>query len=397
MGGVNAEFNLWTMPLTDPVPPEVIDDFLALRLREHQHLEYRKVLNTKGRNRFVETVAAMANAGGTGLILIGVDEDGREDRPISAWHLESPLRPQSLEAQCRVLQPYVPIEVGSSARVAGGAVTIVRIPDFPYRPVFVPERGILVRSGQANGPASMDQLRAWFGSREPISPVTVTDQGFTGYFMSAGTSGRSHSFGLTRGRDWGRFNWDERTDDALEATARRGYRELPIVSLGQDLIQFAESGGERSYENFLRCDSRGAVLRHWQDAPGLVAQPSAKPESPPAVNAEELAAELIRFWRFAREAVTTVAVDYVGPLTLWSKVGGHAGGLSFPRRPRGIERNPLGSADYWVKIQPELSAEASEAEIATSVLAPLARSFGYRRPAGAIEEAVQAALARVDT
>lgn len=262
MDRVNAVSDLWTMPLSDAVSPEVIEDFISLRVREHQHLEYRKDLNPKGRNRFVETVAAMANAGGTSIILIGIEEDGRDDRPLSAWHLESPLRPQSLEAQCRILQPYVPIDIGSSERVRGGAVTIVRIPDLPSRPVFVPERGVLVRSGQANGPASLDQLRAWFGPRAPTSSVAVADQAFTGHFMSAGTSGRSLNFGLTRGREWGRYSWDERTDDALESAARRGYGELPLTRIGQDLIQFDEPGDGQKHENFVRCDSRGAVLRH---------------------------------------------------------------------------------------------------------------------------------------
>lgn len=389
---MTIDANLWTMPLSDPVPSDVIEEFLALRMREHQHLEYRKAVDPKSRDRFVETVAAMANAGGTGLILIGVEEDGLEDRPTSAWHLEAPLRPQSLEARCRILQPYVPIEVASSLRPGGGAVTIARVPEFRARPVFVPGRGILVRSGQVNVPASIDQLRAWFGPREPASPVTIAEQAFSAYFMSASTTARSLSLGLTRGRDWDRFDWDERTDDALEAAARKWYRDLRVVSISQELINFAETADERSSDNFLRCDSRGAVLRHWQDARVSAPDSEARPPGELAVDAETLAGEVIRFWRFAREAVGTVASRYVGPYTLWCKVGGFPGGLSFPQRPRGLERNPLGSTDYWTKLQPELSGATSDAEVATLVLAPLARSFGYRRAASPIEEAVRAAL-----
>jgi hypothetical protein len=385
-GLVSDDLDLWTMPLSELIPTDVIDGFVEARVREHQHHEYRRGLDVKPRNRFVETVAAMANAGGTGLILIGVEEDGHDDHPVSAWHLKAPLRPQALESQCRVLQPYVPIEVGSAIRPSGGAVTVARVPDFPSRPVFVPERGILVRSGQANLPATLDQLRAWFGAKQPAAPVSISDQGFSGYFIGASTTGRSLSLGLTRGRDWDRLNWDEGTDEALEAAVRGCYRDLPVVTIGQDIINFAANLGEGKYENFLRCDSRAAVLRHWQDPLDSRPDPESRTRMDSALDVEDLAREVVRFWRFARTAVVTVASGYVGPFTLWCKVGGVPGGLSFPQRPRGLERSPFGGTDYWTTLRPELPGAMSDAEVATAILAPLARAFGYRTARGPIEE-----------
>ncbi len=64
--------DLWTMPFGGEIPWQVVDDFLSLRVREHERLEYRERVDLNGpRDRFIDAVAAMANNGGTGLILIG--------------------------------------------------------------------------------------------------------------------------------------------------------------------------------------------------------------------------------------------------------------------------------------------------------------------------------------
>ena len=66
--------DLWWMPLSNSVDPNLVDTFLAARVREHEHLDYRQAIDPKGdapgaKNCLAETVAAMANTGGTGLIL----------------------------------------------------------------------------------------------------------------------------------------------------------------------------------------------------------------------------------------------------------------------------------------------------------------------------------------
>ena len=82
----------------------MIDAFLAARVREHEHLDYRQAIDPKGdtpgaKNRLAETVAAMANTGGTGH-LVGVSEEGQEDRPGQGWLLRpGEAREQGIEGR----------------------------------------------------------------------------------------------------------------------------------------------------------------------------------------------------------------------------------------------------------------------------------------------------------
>lgn len=79
------------------------------------------------------------------------------------------IRPQALEASCKAaLEPYVPIEVSSSAAPNdSGIVVVVRVPDIWPKPVFVSDRGILVRRGPSNGPATVSEIGRWWSQSEP--------------------------------------------------------------------------------------------------------------------------------------------------------------------------------------------------------------------------------------
>ncbi len=385
---MTQDADLWTMPFGGEISWRVVEDFLALNLRDHEHLEYREQVDPKGdRDRFIEAVAAMANTGGTGLILIGVKEDAATDRPAEGWRLApGDVRPQSLEQRCRALEPYVPVEIAWAIKPDAGQITLVRVPDFWDRPVFVPDRGVLIRRGQSNGPASLDQLRLWFAPATGRATSLGFDHGFAGYFTLGVTQGPRVNVGVPPSRPWGRTRWAESTDELLERSAARWYRDLGQTSIAEKLINFSAVGQSTDATSFVRCFPTGAVLRH-SDLPMMSTGKFA--------DVEDLAEEILKAWHFALVGVPTVLDDYRGPLTLWFAVSGIEDGLLFPSRPRGLDRNPLSPTGSWTKTWTDIAQQSSGEETAAVLLGGLARALGYRRAGTAIREAVDAASARL--
>lgn len=381
--------DLWAMPFGREIPWQLVDDFLALRLREHERLEYRERVDPRGeRDRLVDAVAAMANSGGVGLILIGVKEDAATDRPQEGWLLKvGELRPQSLEQRCRVLDPYVPIEIAWAVKPDFGEVVLVRVPDFWDRPVFVPDRGILIRRGQSNGPAGPDQLRWWFATPAAGPAARGFDYSFSGYFTIGMATEPRVNLGVTATRPWMHSRWDDATDEVLEGAARRWYGDLLATTVADGLINFAPPGQTSEASDFLRSFPSGAVLRHRE---AFLCGPGGK-----AADVEVLAEELLRVWEFALAAIPTVLADYRGPLTMWFAVLGFSDGLHFPSRPRGLERYPLQATDSWTKTWSDVAQGARGDEVATAVLGGLARALGYRHASVAVREAVDAAIGRL--
>ncbi len=126
--------NLFDVDVTQPLWTET-DAFLGLAQREKERVEYREKLNPE---RFVETVAAMANAGG-GTILLGVRETA-DDRPGRWPTLDvGEVKYQQLEALSRAhLVPYVALGIGSAEKPDGsGEVVVVRVPDVWPKPVWL--------------------------------------------------------------------------------------------------------------------------------------------------------------------------------------------------------------------------------------------------------------------
>jgi hypothetical protein len=372
--------DLWTTPFGGEIAWELIDAFLDLGVREHEQLEYREQVDAGGeRDRFVETVAAMANTGGVGIILIGVREDAKTDRPQEGWLLKpGALRPQSLEARCRVLQPYVPLEIAWASKPGLGQVVAVRVPDFWDRPVFVPDRGVLVRQGQSNVPASLDQLRWWLAPSSAGTVAQGSDYGFTGYFLSGSSTDARLNLGITASRPWQRWRWDDASDAALEQAAARWYPDLRETRIGESLVQFSAAGESLEARSFIRCFPNGAVLRHVDGV--MVAAGTG------ICDMQLLANELIRFWQFGQTAVPAVLSEYRGPLTVWVAISGFPDGLWFPSRPRGMPRQAVSPVSYWTKTWPDVTPVTPTIEVVASLLAGLARAFGYRRVTDAIRE-----------
>jgi hypothetical protein len=377
--------DLWTTPFGAGIGWQAVEAFLELGLREHEHLEYREQVDPGGRrDRFVETVAAMANTGGVGLIIIGVAEDAATDRPQRTWLLQpGTVRPQSLESRCRALQPYVPVEIAWASKPGAGSITLVRVPDFWDRPVWVPDRGVLVRQGQSNVPASLDELRWWLAAPAEHATAQGFDYGFAGYFTSGMNAGPRVNLGLTASRPWPRTRWDDGTDEILEQAAARWYPDLRQPRIGDKLVQFAVPSEMPEAQSFLRCFPSGAVLRR--------SDPLQIAKADRVADVQLLAGELLRLWGFGLSSVPAVLSDYRGPLTLWSAFSGFAEGLWFPSCPRGIQRQPLSEADYWTKTWPDVPQATPAEEVAATLLSALARAFGYRRATAAIREAVDSA------
>lgn len=182
-----------------------------------------------------------------------------------------------------------------------------------------------------------------------------------------------------------RRRWDDRTDEALEKEAARWYPELRQTRIADNLVQFSVPSETPEAESFVRCFPSGAVLRR--------SDPSRMTPTAGVIDVAGLANEVLRLWRYGRSAVPIVLDGYQGPLTVWFALSGFANGLWFPSRPRGLDRQPVGQADYWTKMWPDVPQAMTGEAVAADLLGGLARAFGYRRAGDAVGEAIASAPA----
>jgi hypothetical protein len=366
--------DLWWMPLSNSVDPDVVDAFLAARVREHEHLDYRQAIDPKGdtpgaKNRLAETVAAMANTGGTGLILVGVSEEGQEDRPGQGWLLKpGEAREQGIEGKLRELDPYVPVEIGRSARDQG-EIVIIRVPDFEPKPVFLRERGILIRRGQSNVPATPAEIGGWLGSS---GGTQVGTPSFKYNFLDLINKEQpALTLGVTPGRSWPYGRWNDETDDALLAIARAlwGYNELHV---GDDVVRF---GADRTAEGrTFTMSSHAEIIR------------TSRPETLPndlRCEIERLGVEIAATWAFARAAIPVVRPGFPGPASLHLSIGGIRNGFGLtPTRSsmwmRAVDRAPISDRDNWRRQWTGLALGMTPADLAGLILPEMLRAYGYR-------------------
>jgi hypothetical protein len=370
--------DLWTMPLTENVPASILDVFLEARVREHEHLEYRAKTDPGGdvrgaRNRLVETVAAMANTGGTGLILVGVSEDGKTDRPEKGWLLQSgELRDQTVEAKCRELEPYVSLEIGRAA-CDQGEIVIIRVADLQDRPVFLRDQGVLVRRGQSNVPASPMEILNWLRESDLAAPQHLT--GFQYNFMDlTGKSSPTLNLGVTPGRRWLQRRWNDDTDDALAAAAKALFPDAADLRIGDGVVMLSRARDEEDGRLFSISDG------------GEIVRTSRPPETSPLGPCDivSVGLEAGRIWAFAQQVLPVIFPGFPGPATLHLSIGGITRGfgiyasratLSLPE----VDRAPIRDRDNWRRQWPELALGTDPAEVAARVVGEMLRAFGYRR------------------
>lgn len=380
--GARADDDIWFMPLSDKVDPVVVETFLQGRVREHEHLDYRAKIDPGGdipgaRNRLAETVAAMANTGGVGVIFIGVSEDGSGDRPDKAWLLKpGDLREQTIEAKCHQLEPYVPVEIGRAV-LNKGEVVIVRVPDFQERPVFLRDQGILVRRGQSNVPASPAEIQGWLARPAGVYSNHPPSDGYN-FLDLVGKSSPALNLGVAPGRGWPYRRWGDETDDSLTRTARQLYPPLGALHVGEGVIRFGEepTGDQGS---LFTVSSSGVVFRASRPSPipyPLVA------EGP--CNLIEVGVDLARMWAFARLALPVILPKFPGPATLSLSIGGVSHGFGLvptqetARILHDVERSPLADRDNWRGQWSDLQLGSPPADVAVMILSEMLRAFGYR-------------------
>lgn len=371
--------DLWTMPLNRPISADIMDAFLASRVREHEHLDYRARIDPAGdapgaRNRLVETVAAMANTGGTGLILVGVSEDGKTDRPEKGWLL-SPggLRDQTIEAKCRELEPYVPLEIGRAISDEG-EIVIVRVPDLQDRPVFLRDQGILIRRGQSNVPATPAEILSWI-TQSGAATTHVANPGFGYYFMDlTDKSSPKLNLGVSPGRRWLQRRWGDDTDDAIRATAKTLYQDAADLRVGDGVVVLSRPSAEDEGRVFNVYDG-GEIVRTSRP-------PTTSPSGP--CDIVSVGVEVGRIWAFAQQVLPEILPHFPGPATLDLSIGGAATGFGFFRTRStlwvpDVDRAPIRDRDNWRRHWPELALSTDPAEVATRVVSEMLRAFGYQR------------------
>jgi hypothetical protein len=371
--------DLWTMPLNRPISADIIDAFLESRVREHEHLDYRARIDPAGdapgaRNRLVETVAAMANTGGTGLILVGVSEDGKTDRPEKGWLLTpGELRDQTIEAKCRELEPYVPLEIGR-ATTDEGEIVIVRVPDLQDRPVFLRDQGILIRRGQSNVPATPTEILSWIREAGPAT-AQVANPGFGYYFMDmTDKSSPKLNLGISPGRRWLQSRWGDDTDEALRTAAKRLYPDAGDLRVGDGVVVLSRPSAEDEGRVFMIYEG-GEIVR--------TSRPQETSLSGP-FDIVAVGVEVGRIWAFAQQILPEILPHFPGPATLHLSIGGVGKGFGFSRSRStlwvpDVDRAPIRDRDNWRRQWPEVALGTDAAEVATRTVSEMLRAFGYQR------------------
>ena len=157
---------------------ERLSDFLADRLPEGLHIEYKQPAHNPQNKKWemgpelVETVVAMANTDG-GLLVVGVAED-EEKRPsgivgISHRDPENAFRNYCADA----VEPNVPldlraIEIPSGAAEAGKFVLLIRMRRGNNPPYLLRRHGVFIRYDDQDRHASVRELEVLFQQRRDI-------------------------------------------------------------------------------------------------------------------------------------------------------------------------------------------------------------------------------------
>jgi hypothetical protein len=385
------------MPLdfwADELPVRVgwadVNGFLALEQREGPRLEYRSQYSAApdvtsrakhSHPRFADTVAAMANSGG-GLIFFGVETD-KHDCPVRWPTLKAGgIRPQTLEGDSRnYLDPYVPLEIGIASKddeAGQGEVVVVRIPDVAAKPVFVDQRGILVREGEATVHARLDLIRRWLTEETGHSGRSALD---FQHYISTGLRSDPPlvNIGVGPAQAWHLSRWNDASDAAITDVTRRLFPELVSSAVSDDLVEFRASEDAEDYRRWVWFKSSGSMMR----------SASLVPEADGRLDLLAICAEIDRTWRLAQAAIPVLLPRYPGEFQVGVAVSGATAGFSsregmifrfesvlFP--PRSAQRQFA----RWFRFSSRRDAH----EVLVDVLTAMTRSHGYTNVRTGIEE-----------
>ena len=131
------------------------DVLTMIKQGENQHIEFKKELNNRDKEEFIESVVAFANGEG-GAILVGVDDksnivgfnpDKFEEQIIN-----------SIRSRC---DPFIEPEI-KLVKIDDKPINIVRISKGTNKPYTLRDRGVYVRSGSTDRIASRIELYEFY-------------------------------------------------------------------------------------------------------------------------------------------------------------------------------------------------------------------------------------------
>ena len=131
------------------------DVLTMIKQGENQHIEFKKELNNRDKEEFIESVVAFANGEG-GAILVGVDDksnivgfnpDKFEEQIIN-----------SIRSRC---DPFIEPEI-KLVKIDDKPINIVRISKGTNKPYTLRDRGVYVRSGSTDRIASRIELDEFY-------------------------------------------------------------------------------------------------------------------------------------------------------------------------------------------------------------------------------------------
>jgi hypothetical protein len=385
--------DFWTGPLPSQLDWADVDAFLKQGLREGPRLEYRAAFRAEPERapaakkrppRFADTVGAMANVGG-GLVFFGVEQD-EQDRP-SKWPtlVHGGLKVQALEGNLRnYVTPYVPIETGVATAPDGRDVVVVRVPDAPSKPVFVEERGILVRQGEAVVPATVDQIRSWLLTTESDQNARLVE--FSHYISEMiALDPPQVNTGAYPANRWHLASWGDLSDAVLMEQVAAQFPDVPHRIVDIETLDFRASEDEGDFRRWVRLSASGAILRRAE----------LTREADGRIDLLAVASEIARTWELGRRVIPVVLPGYTGPIRFGLAIGGVTVGFcSRPGMQQRLEAIPrLGGSRRSFARWFEMPDGADSYDAVETALPVALRAFGYINVGQAISEAAFRSLA----
>ena len=131
------------------------DVLTMIKQGENQHIEFKKELNNRDKEEFIESVVAFANGEG-GAILVGVDDKSN----IVGFNPDK-FEEQTINIIRSRCDPFIEPEI-KLVRIDDKPINIVRISKGTNKPYTLRDRGVYVRSGSTDRIASRIELDEFY-------------------------------------------------------------------------------------------------------------------------------------------------------------------------------------------------------------------------------------------
>ncbi len=367
--------SLWTVGLNGMVGWEIVEAFLAARIPEAPRVEYRERFDPSGggaARRFVDTVAAMANVGG-GLILFGVGTN-RQNIP-DRWPTLAVdgLTPGALYSSVRAyLEPPISIEMGVARKAGEGDIVVVRVPDAPQKPVFVSDRGVLVRLGESNVPARPAQLAAWFGAQSAQIQATEAEL-YRAAPQLINVSRPLVEIAIGPHETWSDAAWGDEVDVRLTTEVHRRFDDVSGPHVSADLVQFRHLSPKSPHDlaRWVWFKPSGVMLRLCE----------LQPDDEGRLSALVVAGQVHRAWLLALAAIPVILPGYSSSLSMVVSLGGveEAGFRSdYPMTSRLQSVPPLENRQsWWQGVRLGLPQHDEDFDLLRHLMQSMLRTFGY--------------------